>query len=100
MQDTLVSDTRVSDTDHFAEIVATGLKFGAVPDDLTKPLPNQDALDFKFRDYRTVYALSIMLGLRNKLVYARTVKPAVIAERRRKNRVARKSRRINRLRSK
>ncbi|AKF14395.1 hypothetical protein SEA_PHAYONCE_35 [Mycobacterium phage Phayonce] len=43
-----------------------------------------------------LYSLAILKELQDKPVYAGTVAPAVVAERRRRNKVARRSRRINR----
>lgn len=45
----------------------------------------------------TDYERAILVGLQRKPTYQGTVDPVVVAERRRKNRVARKSRRANRL---
>jgi hypothetical protein len=45
------------------------------------------------------WELAILHGLQSKSLYQGTTDPAVIAERRRANRVARKQRRVNRKRS-
>lgn len=49
-------------------------------------------------DYRepTRFERAVLLGLQRKHVYQGTVPDGVVADRRRKNRTARKSRRINR----
>lgn len=48
----------------------------------------------------TDYARAVLVGLQSQAhIYAGTVPPEVIAERRRRNRQARKSRRINRRRA-
>ncbi|QDK01144.1 hypothetical protein I5J50_gp40 [Mycobacterium phage Purky] len=49
------------------------------------------------RGESTIYSLAILKGLQDKPTYAGTVPAAVVAERRRRNKVARRSRRINRL---
>ncbi|UVT30937.1 hypothetical protein SEA_LANGERAK_33 [Mycobacterium phage Langerak] len=49
------------------------------------------------RGETTLYSLAILKGLQDKPTYAGTVPAAVVAERRRRNKVARRSRRINRL---
>ena len=51
-------------------------------------------------DYRepTRFERAVLLGLQRKHVYQGTVPDGVVADRRRKNRIARKSRRINRIR--
>lgn len=51
-------------------------------------------------DYRepTRFEKAVLRGLQFKHVYAGTVPPAVVAERRARNRAARRSRRINRQR--
>ena len=41
---------------------------------------------------------AILVGLQNKMVYMGTVPEAEVARRRRKNKVARRQRRVNRLR--
>jgi hypothetical protein len=43
--------------------------------------------------------LAILLGLQNKMLYMGTVPEAEVARRRSKNKVARRQRRVNRLRS-
>ncbi|AOT24876.1 hypothetical protein PBI_NAZO_37 [Mycobacterium phage Nazo] len=48
------------------------------------------------RGESTLYSLAILKGLQDKPAYAGTVPAAVVAERRRRNKVARRSRRINR----
>lgn len=46
--------------------------------------------------YDTDYARAILAGLQSKPIYEGTVDPVTIAERRARNKVARRSRRINR----
>lgn len=52
------------------------------------------------KDYRepTRFEKAVLRGLQFKHVYGGTVPPAVVAERRARNRMARRSRRINRQR--
>lgn len=52
-------------------------------------------------DYRppTEFERAVLNGLQSKHVYMGTVPDDVVADRRRRNRVARRSRRINRIRS-
>ncbi|AVD98071.1 hypothetical protein FDH94_gp33 [Mycobacterium phage Jebeks] len=49
------------------------------------------------RGEASLYSLAILHGLQDKHFYAGTVPAATVAERRRRNKVARRSRRINRL---
>ncbi|ASR84885.1 hypothetical protein I5J42_gp33 [Mycobacterium phage GreaseLightnin] len=48
------------------------------------------------RGEASLYSLAILRGLQDKHFYAGTVPAATVAERRRRNKVARRSRRINR----
>jgi len=70
------------------------------PTPITQPLPDQDEINRKLSAVQSVYGVTILLALRDKgNVYAGTVSEKVRLARRAKNKVARKSRRINRKRS-
>lgn len=70
-------------------------------DDLTRPLPNQDEISERFRHARSSWGISVLLALKNlPHIYQGTVPANDVATRRAKNRVSRKSRRVNRKRSK
>ncbi|QHB37271.1 hypothetical protein SEA_GUDMIT_42 [Gordonia phage Gudmit] len=60
-----------------------------------------DELHAPLDTYRepTSFEKAVLFGLQSKHVYQGTVPEAVVADRRRKNKAARKSRRINRIRS-
>ncbi|QDB74280.1 hypothetical protein I5J44_gp33 [Mycobacterium phage Phineas] len=49
------------------------------------------------RGESTLYSLAILKGLQDKPIYYGSADAAAVAERRRRNKVARRSRRINRL---
>lgn len=63
----------------------------------TGPAANTDQLLGKITRERKVKVDPILVALQGKHIYAGTVDPAVVADRRRKNKAARRSRRINRL---
>jgi hypothetical protein len=50
-------------------------------------------------NYPMAYALMILQAMQGKQMYQGTVAPVTVQERRTKNRIARKSRRVNRVRA-
>ena len=101
MQDTLVSEPSAAarfqrDLEHTLSL-AVGPNVNE--DDLTKPLPTESVDAERFKHTRSTWGVSIALALKSlPHVYAGTVSPEVIEQRRAVNRVARRSRRINRVR--
>lgn len=68
-------------------------------DDLTRPSTETDEQRERMKHVRGSWGISILLALKNlPHIYPGTVDPVTKQERRVKNRVARKSRRINRKR--